>query len=71
MRRGTTPTLEFALPFEVDLIAEAYVTISQNLQVLIQQVVWKFTLLIFHIRARPKGLIFMRKIKESRYIECM
>lgn len=25
MIRGTTPTLEFALPFEVDLIAEAYV----------------------------------------------
>ena len=23
------------------------------------------------IRARPKGLIFIRKIKESRYIECM
>lgn len=30
MIRGTTPTLEFALPFEVDLIAEAYVTISQK-----------------------------------------
>nr|DAT44749.1 MAG TPA: hypothetical protein [Caudoviricetes sp.] len=23
------------------------------------------------IRARPKGLIFIRKIKKSRYIECM
>lgn len=43
----------------------------RKFQVLIQQVVWKFTLLIFHIRARPKGLIFMRRIKESRYIECM
>ena len=45
--------------------------VLNKFQVLIQQVVWKFTLLIFHIRARPKGLIFMRKIKESRYIECM
>ena len=23
------------------------------------------------IRARPKGLIFIQKIQESRYIECM
>ena len=35
MIRGTTPTLEFTLPFEVDLIAEAYVTISQNQSVVI------------------------------------
>lgn len=37
MIRGTTPTLEFALPFEVDLIAEAYVTISQNQSVVIDK----------------------------------
>jgi len=37
MIRGTIPTLEFALPFEVDLIAEAYVTISQNQSVVIDK----------------------------------
>ena len=37
MIRGTTPTLEFTLPFEVDLIAEAYVTISQNQSVVIDK----------------------------------
>jgi hypothetical protein len=30
MIRGTTPVLEFELPFDTELIAEAYVTISQN-----------------------------------------
>lgn len=30
MIRGTTPVLEFELPFDTKLIAEAYVTISQN-----------------------------------------
>ena len=38
MIRGTTPTLEFTLPFEVDLIAEAYVTISQNQSVVIDKI---------------------------------
>lgn len=28
--RGTTPTLEFVLPFDTDNLAEAFVTISQN-----------------------------------------
>lgn len=43
MIRGTTPTLEFALPFEVDLIAEAYVTISQNQSVVIDKSLSEFT----------------------------
>lgn len=30
MIRGTTPTLEFALPFDVDMIENGYVTLSQN-----------------------------------------
>lgn len=30
MIRGTTPTLEFALPFDTSLLASAYVTLSQN-----------------------------------------
>lgn len=30
MIRGTTPTLEFTLPFDVDTLEEAYVTIAQN-----------------------------------------
>ncbi len=28
--RGTTPTLEFALPFPAEALAEAFVTISQS-----------------------------------------
>lgn len=28
--RGTTPTLEFGLPFDTSLLAEAWVTLSQN-----------------------------------------
>ena len=28
--RGTTPTLEFKLPFDTSLIAEMYITITQN-----------------------------------------
>lgn len=28
--RGTTPTLEFVLPFDTDNLADAYVTISQS-----------------------------------------
>lgn len=30
MIRGTTPTLEFTLPFDTSLIAEMYVTMTQN-----------------------------------------
>lgn len=30
MIRGTTPTLEFVIPFDTVLLAEAYVTLSQN-----------------------------------------
>lgn len=30
MIRGTTPTLEFTLPFDTSLIAEMYVTIAQG-----------------------------------------
>lgn len=30
MIRGTTPTLEFTLPFEVSLLEDAYVTLAQK-----------------------------------------
>jgi hypothetical protein len=30
MIRGTTPTLEFFLPFDISLLAEAFVTLAQN-----------------------------------------
>lgn len=30
MIRGTTPTLEFTLPFDTSLIAKMYITITQN-----------------------------------------
>lgn len=30
MIRGTTPTLEFTLPFDTSLIAEMYITLAQN-----------------------------------------
>lgn len=30
MIRGTTPTLEFVLPFDTGQLAEAFVTLSQN-----------------------------------------
>lgn len=30
MIRGTTPTLEFAIPFDTSLISEAFVTLAQN-----------------------------------------
>lgn len=30
MIRGTTPTLEFTIPFETSLLAEAWVTLSQG-----------------------------------------
>lgn len=37
MIRGTTPTLEFMLPFSTDMIAEAFVTLSQNKQIVIDK----------------------------------
>ena len=30
MIRGTTPKLEFILPFDTSLIAEMYITLTQN-----------------------------------------
>lgn len=35
--RGTTPTLQFVLPFDVGTLADAYVTISQNGTVLVDK----------------------------------
>lgn len=35
--RGTTPTLEFALPFDASMLAEAFVTISQRGAVVIDK----------------------------------
>lgn len=37
MIRGTTPTLEFTIPFDTSLLAEAYVTLSQNQTVVIDK----------------------------------
>lgn len=37
MIRGTTPTLEFTLPFSTELLAEAYVTLSQNKKVVVDK----------------------------------
>ena len=37
MVRGTTPTLEFTLPFSTELLAEAYVTLSQNKKVVVDK----------------------------------
>lgn len=37
MIRGTTPRLEFVLPFDTGLLAEAWVTISQNRSVVIDK----------------------------------
>ncbi len=37
MIRGTTPTLEFAIPFEADQLAEAFVTLSQNGNVVVDK----------------------------------
>lgn len=37
MIRGTTPTLEFILPFDTSLLAEAFVTIAQGGVVLINK----------------------------------
>lgn len=35
--RGTTPTLEFTIPFDTELIEEAFVTLSQNREVIIDK----------------------------------
>ena len=56
MIRGTTPTLEFALPFEVDLIAEAYVTISQNQSVVIDKSLSELTCARGHIKTAAIGV---------------
>ena len=37
MIRGTTPLLEFAIPFDTSLLAEAYVTLSQKGVVLVDK----------------------------------
>lgn len=37
MIRGTTPTLEFVLPFETSNLAEAFVTLAQGGEVLIDK----------------------------------
>lgn len=39
MIRGTTPKLEFELPFDTLLIAKMYVTISQNNRVVIEKTI--------------------------------
>ena len=35
--RGTTPRLEFTLPFDVDQLSEAYVTLSQNGEIVVDK----------------------------------
>lgn len=37
MIRGTTPTLEFELPFEVSSLKSAYITLSQSDQVIVNK----------------------------------
>ena len=37
MRKGTTPTLTFRLPFEVDLLSNAKVTFSQGGNVILEK----------------------------------
>lgn len=37
MIRGTTPTLEFTLPFDTSSIAEMYITMSQNDKVVLEK----------------------------------
>ena len=37
MIRGTTPTLEFSIPFDTSEIAEAFVTLSQNDTVIVDK----------------------------------
>ena len=44
MIRGTTPVLEFTLPFDTELLEEAYVTISQRGAVVIDKSIDECTL---------------------------
>lgn len=37
MIRGTTPTLEFTIPFDTGLLAEAWVTLSQNKNIVLDK----------------------------------
>lgn len=37
MIRGTTPILEFVLPFDTELLSEAFVTLSQNREVVLDR----------------------------------
>lgn len=37
MIRGTTPTLEFVLPFDTSLLDTAYITLSQNDAVVVEK----------------------------------
>ena len=37
MIRGTTPTLEFTIPFDTSLLAEAWVTFAQNKAVVLDK----------------------------------
>lgn len=37
MIRGTTPTLEFTVPFDTSILAEAWVTLSQNDKVVLNK----------------------------------
>lgn len=37
MIRGTTPTLEFTLPFDTSLLSDAYVTFAQNKHVVLDK----------------------------------
>lgn len=37
MIRGTTPTLEFVIPFETKFLATAYITLAQNDKVVLEK----------------------------------
>lgn len=37
MIRGTTPTLEFVLPFDTSLLATAYITLTQGKEVVVDK----------------------------------
>lgn len=39
MIRGTTPNLEFTLPFDTDIIKELYITFAQNSTVVIEKTI--------------------------------
>ena len=42
MIRGTTPTIEFTLPFDAELLAAAFLTISQRSTVIIEKQLEEF-----------------------------